>query len=135
MFGYINKSSYKFNIFYYSINNGSDLIIILDSSSFSDNILYTGLICEFNYYNSKDYFICVYENTNSADPNYHFTLLLYYISGTKIHYTDEVYYYEDKIKYIRSITKSIGSRSFFCCLDEDITSYCFIFQLMISRKP
>lgn len=90
LFGYIDKSSYKFNIFYYNINTGSDLITTLDSLSFSDNILYTGLSCEFSYYNSKDYFICVYENTNSEDSTYHFTLLLYYISGTTINFIDEV---------------------------------------------
>ena len=128
LFGYIDKSSYKFNIFYYNINTGSDLITTLDSLSFSDNILYTGLSCEFSYYNPKDYFICVYENTNSEDPTYHFTLLLYYISGTTINFIDEVYYYADKIKYIRSTTKSIESKAFFCCLDEDATSYCFIFS-------
>ena len=88
LFGYIRPYYYTCHIYYCCINANTGSLSVLDSKSFANDIKFVGLSCEFSFYSSKEYFICVYES--SKNSKYYTTIHNYYISSNSIIYSDKL---------------------------------------------
>jgi len=127
LFGYIEVSTLKCKLYYASIDTSSDSISTEVSKTFSDNIKYTGLSCEFSKYNSKNYFVCIYGIKDSDSTRNPFLINSIYIDSSEMKFRDRSYNIPN-INYYQSVTKSKDSKSFFCGLSEGGVSYCLIYE-------
>ena len=62
LFGYIDQSYFKLNLYYNSLDTTSKTISTVSKIiNYSNNMKNTGVSCEFTKYGSNEYILCIYE--------------------------------------------------------------------------
>ena len=131
LFGYIDisdETNFICRLYYYYISNLSDVISTVASRSFKDSIIYNGLSCEFLLYNNKEYILCVYER-QKADNTKTSAFSIFYIENGSFNFIEEHLFHISIIEYIKSTTKLMESKPFFCGLNIGGESICLIFDI------
>ena len=135
IFGYIgisNDYTFIFYLYYCYINtNDNSIQSIRISNYLNEGIKYNGLTCEIILYNNKDHIMCIYELDDASNP---FLLSFFSITeGSTITIsalTDKnIYFPLFSFEYFQSAIKSKNSKPFFCILNVDGDSFCFIYDL------
>ena len=131
LFGYIDQSSLKLNLFYYSIDTSSKTISTINSINYDNHMTNTGVSCEFVQYGSDEYINCIYETYRNVlmfgwDNDIFFTF--FKINQNSISVVKDVEKEKQKFIYIRSTTKSINSKPFFCGITEKNVPKCLIYD-------
>ena len=131
LFGYIDQSSLKLNLYYYSIDTSSKTISTINSINYDNHMTNTGVSCEFVQYGSDEYINCIYETYRNVlmfgwDNDIFFTF--FKINQNSISVVKDVEKEKQKFIYIRSTTKSINSKPFFCGITEKNVPKCLIYD-------
>ena len=127
LISYVDKNNLYLNLYYYRLI-GSSLTKIALGTNIYDHVAFTGLACEFsNYDYYYDYFIiCIYPT--NEDYDYPYTISLFSINGEIIDFEEYSNYYKIDVKYLKSTTKSINFRPFFCGVSAAGNADCLIFN-------
>ena len=132
LFGYIDQSSHKLNLYYYSIDTNTKTISTVSSIiNYSNNMKNTGVSCEFTKYSSYEYILCIYETHRSVaiigwDNDIFFSF--FKINQDSISLVKNLELEKQLFIYIKSTTKSINSKPFFCGITENNYPMCFIYD-------
>ena len=140
LFGYIDQSSFKLNLYYYSLDTSSKTLSTASPYiNYSNNMRNTGVSCEFVQYGSDEYILCIYETYRSVaviawDNDIFFTF--FKINQNSISFVKNLEFEKNFFLYIRSTTKSINSKPFFCGITDSNVPRCFIYDYYdINSQP
>ena len=133
LLGYIDKSNLKLNLYYNYLDSQTKTITSFSSAlNYANDISNTGLSCEFLIEDENYYILCIYDRLYYEYDSY----FGYYIDYEDINFSifeinqDKIELKKEKnfdslyLKYIRSTTKFIGSRPFFCGINKDKEPLC-----------
>ena len=123
LLGYIDIDSYNYlKLFYYSINTASNEATKLVSKNFNDDIRTNGISCQFLFYSSKDYIMCLYQSS-------YYTFTIFEFTTNSIEYSTQSPFALRNIKIIKSSLKDINSKILFCNLDNGGNNFCIIYDI------
>ena len=99
--------------------------------NYSNNMKKTGVSCEFTKYSSYEYILCIYETHRSVaiigwDNDIFFSF--FKINQDSISLVKNLELEKQLFIYIKSTTKSINSKPFFCGITENNYPMCFIYD-------
>ena len=130
LFGYIDvseKAHFVLRLYYCSIDTSSNSINTIASKTIDNyNIIYNGLSCEFILYNQREYILCAYEIKNIVKEDIIFSV--FSIEDGFFYFVKEYSFIISQIEFIKSTTKSMESKPFFCGLYFEGEFFCLIFD-------
>ena len=131
IFGYIDSTSYKINLYYYRIDIISQSLSCQSSITNYGNIeiVSTGVSFEFVLYKGNEYIFCFYETYRSKwliGWDYDIFFDFFQFNQNPITSLETIEHDHLDLKYIRSASKSIDSYIFYCGIKADGTSKCLI---------
>ena len=132
LFGYIDQSYFKLNLYYNSLDISSKTVSTVSKIiNYSNNMKNTGVSCEFTKYGSNEYILCIYETHRSVviigwDNDIFFSF--FQINQESISLIKNKDFEKQFFIYIRSTTKTINSKPFFCGITEDNIPECLIYD-------
>ena len=133
LLGYIDKSSYVLNLYYFYLDSDTQTIIpVISNTEYVDDFRNTGLSCEFLKDEEKNdhYIFCIYERYISGfwEDTIGIVFSIFKKGEDSIEYSSRKNFNTLNLKYIRSTTKSKDSKPFFCGLNVDSTPMCLIYS-------
>ena len=127
LFGYIDvRTDFVLRLYYLKADTSTSAISTIYSKTINKVIAYNGLSCEFLVYGSSDYFMCIYEEDYYSEYEY---LEIAIIKSNGLDIYDYIDFVVPEIEYSKSTLKSKDSRAFFCGLDKNGGSFCFIYNI------
>ena len=124
LLGYIDKTNGGLYLYYCYLDSQTKTITAYSSLGNYDDDDYirnTGLSCEFSIKDGDYYILCIYERVYNK---YDIIFSIFAINQETIEFVEKKNYGSLNLKYIRSTTKSIGSRPFFCGIDTSQEPLC-----------
>ena len=129
LLGYIDQTEYNLKLYYsYMITDGT----IKNSgikNKYTDNIVYSGLSCQFVLYYSYEYIMCIYQkSSNGYPPSNSFVISFFEFSESEVTFYRKKIFSLENVEYIQSTIKSIDTKPFFCGVKLDGGSFCLIYD-------
>ena len=134
LLGYIDKSSPKLNLYYYSLDTNSKSIqTVSQKINYENNMKNSGVSCQFSLYDSDKYIFCIYETHRSVvwlgwDNDIFITY--FQINQGSMEVIRNLEFEKLNFIYIQSILKSIDSKKFFCGINANAESICLFYDLI-----